>query len=236
MKTTATTILLVLAMVAGALAQDLGEMYDKGLELFENNRFKDAENIFTEIIRQDSGFTEALVFRALSKHSLQDYNSALQDFELAIYNNPFDTLVYLMKADLETDMELYEAAIVDYSNAIALSPEDAELYRSRGNLYYFLDHYLLSGQDFQEASKLSPGDASDYFYIGVSKNNLGLYRDALKYLSTAISLAPDDAVIYFQRGIAYEAVADIEEACDDWRKAKALGLEDIEDVLQQNCK
>lgn len=235
MKTTATTIWLVLAMIANVAAQNLEEMYARGLDLFENNRFKDAENVFTEIIKRDSSVTEAFVFRALSKHSLQDYSSALQDFEMALYNNPFDTLVYLMKADLETDMDLYEAAIVDYSNAIALNPEDAEFYRSRGNLYYFLDHYLLSAQDFQEASKLSPGDASDYFYIGVSKNNLGLYKDALKYLSTATSLAPDDAVIYFQRGIAYEATGNLEKACDDWRKAKELGLENIDDVLQ-TCK
>ena len=236
MKTVVTTLLLTFVLIAGSSAQNLDEMYAQGLDFFENNRFKDAENIFTRLIKVDSGFTEAYVFRALSKQSLQDFNSALHDFEMAIYSNPFDTLVYLMKADLETDMQLYEAAIVDYSNAIALNPGDADIYRSRGNLYYFLDQYLLSTLDFQEASKLSPGDASDYFYIGVSKNNIGLYKDALKYLSTAISLVKDDAVIYFQRGIAYQATENIEAACDDWRKAKELGMEDIDEVLQQNCK
>ncbi|QNI87726.1 hypothetical protein SynROS8604_01083 [Synechococcus sp. ROS8604] len=41
---------------------------------------------------------------------------------------------------------------------------------------------------------------------------------------------------YLYRGVAYASVNKTELSCNDWKKAKELGVEDVQDLLDKHCQ
>lgn len=236
MRLISVCIIFLLAAADTFGQSDKESIFQEAYQKYEKGQYRDAVAGFSGAIKIDSLFLEAFVFRGLANQALKSYRNALDDYLKAIAIAPKDTMLYLMKADLEAEIGESLPAIIDYSTAIALDPENAEIYRSRASQYYLLNHYILALEDYRKAISLDPVEATDFFSAGICLNMIEEYEDAIGFFSVAAMLEPEEPAIYYNRGISYSSAAMIAEACADWQKASDLGFEDARQLSDKYCK
>jgi tetratricopeptide (TPR) repeat protein len=114
-------------------------------------------------------FSQAYYGRALSYASLQDFERALADTEIALATAP-DNAAYLegvhtLRAEMHIQREEYDAAVEDYTAIIALNPTP-DSYAQRALLRLSLDELDTAYADLTEAIALADQEPVLYFYRG----------------------------------------------------------------------
>lgn len=61
------------------------------------------------------------------------------------------------------------------------------------------------------------------------------YELALQYYNLALENRPDEKDHLYKRGICKQKLGNLEGACDDWRKVKALGGDEADTMLEKFC-
>lgn len=91
--------------------------------------------------------------------------------------------------------------------------------------------------DFSTALEMSPDFAEAYHARGLLLGKeFHKYNKAIKDFSKAIKLKPDYAEAYYNRGVTYRILDDIKNSCEDWKKAKELGYEEADVLIEKYCK
>ena len=62
------------------------------------------------------------------------------------------------------------------------------------------------------------------------------FKIKIEELSDAIKADPENPHNYAARGDLKKFLGDVEGACADWKKAKELGLKNLEVAIEKNCK
>ena len=146
---------------------------------------------FTEALRHDPNYGEALINRGLAHLLKADYDRAVQDFTAAIQLQPSSDL-FANRALAHFNKAEYDRAIQDYTEAIRFSSSDPELFNYRGASYASLRDYDRAIQDYDQAIRLKP-------HYPMALNNRGWaysqkgdrVRAIADYLS-ALKLKPED--------------------------------------------
>jgi len=86
-----------------------------------------------------------------------------------------------------------------------------------------------------EAIELDENNFEAYFYKAASILNDEKYKDGIDFLNFAIDKFPDYGILYKQRAEAKSILDDRNGACQDWKKAHDLGVENLSDRLR-HCK
>ena len=86
--------------------------------------------------------------RGITNSRLQDFHSAIQDFDKAIELEPKRPTSYYNRGLTKYKMKDYEKALLDYDKAIELDSSNAKYYRSRAKCYK-----ALSGQETDSVKK-----------------------------------------------------------------------------------
>lgn len=99
--------------------------------------------------------------------------------------------------------------------------------------------------EFSKAIELYPnhiGTPGTYFARGIVKNTLKLYDEAINDFSKSIELGyklkDDESVIsisYNSRGNSKGLKGDLKGACKDWIRARELGFEGLDNLIQKYC-
>ena len=105
----------------------------------------------------------------------------------------------------------YAGAIEDFTETIKLKPDYSFAYNNRGNAY-------LKNAN-ADLSKATPD-----------------FEKALADLDKAIQLNPSYGYAYYNRGIVHEFLRQQKAACDDWKKAAELGINNATEIIKQECK
>jgi tetratricopeptide (TPR) repeat protein len=93
--------------------------------------------------------------------------------------------------------------------------------------------YVGAIEDNKAYLKLNPVHHEINYEIGMAYNQLGNYNEALQWLNKVISLKPELAVAYVQRAIAYYELKQLDKAKADARKARQMGVQNIDPRLLQ---
>ncbi|WP_316788912.1 hypothetical protein [Pedobacter frigoris] len=92
----------------------------------------------------------------------------------------------------------------------------------------------------QQEKKYFTSDKAIPSYFEGNKANLaynnGNYELALHYYNLALGSKPDDKEQLYKRGICKQKLGNLNGACEDWRKVKALGGEEANALLEKFCK
>ncbi|GAB3203324.1 tetratricopeptide (TPR) repeat protein [Pontibacter aydingkolensis] len=169
--------------------------------------YEDALKEYTEAIRKDPNFTQALRERA------------------ALYT----LLSYSQKNINDKNRQLREAH-ADYSVLISNNPNIAEHYKLRSTTRIQLNELNDALSDLEQAIKLDPKNATRYydkaiFLIDNKEDLVGAYSS----LSTAIDLDSTYAQAYFKRGfIEHKHFTDVSKAAKDFSKALKYELSDFD--------
>jgi tetratricopeptide (TPR) repeat protein len=167
---------------------------------------------------------------------VQNFNTALYDYEKSIQLDPGQPLAYLNRGYIL--FEMAERAFVEkkYSGPVTITWDGMTSEPVKEDEVPLSPDYLRALEDYSMVIKLQPGNAFGYFNRANIKVRLKDYSGAIQDYSKAIDNEPGLAEAYFNRALTLIYLNDTGSACADLSKAGELGLEQAYKVIKQYCK
>jgi tetratricopeptide (TPR) repeat protein len=133
----------------GSTAKD---RYDCGFQYqFVQGNYEAAIREYTEALRLDPGYLDALNNRGIAYRRTHDPDSAIRDFSEAIRRAPQSVSAYNNRANAHTDKGDANAALADWGAVLEIDPTFADAYYGRAGLRYWQNEMELAIQDFTAA-------------------------------------------------------------------------------------
>ena len=164
----------------------------------------------------DQMSAQELDARGDDKYNNENYQGAIEDYNLAIQLEPDYAEAYYDRAWAKKDSGDNQGAITDYNLAIQLQPDYANAYLGRGIAKANLGDYQGAIADYDQAIELKPNYTEAYKSRGRAKNNIEDYQGAIADYDQAIKLKPGDSGVYNSRGIAKKILGDYQGAIADY--------------------
>lgn len=139
----------------------------------------------TELIKLEPSNSEAFSSRGESKYYLNDFISAILDFNQVILLSPKNIKAYFFRGNAKSMISDYHGAIQDYNILTTLNPNDTQIYLMRGSAKLSLDDNLGAIEDFNKSIALSNNYLA-YLHRAQAKLNLKDYRGAILDLNIVI--------------------------------------------------
>ena len=146
--------------------------------------------------------------RGNTKGSLGDHEEAIKDYKKTIQLQPKHINAYGNLALAQKDLGFYQEAIRTFDKALSIDPRHSNNFRMRGNIKYELKKYKEAIIDFDKALSIPSKVADDKAW------REGVHADA-----------------YYDRAYAYVGLEKYEAACKDFEKAKSLGKNLSEQIV-----
>ena len=144
------------------MSEDLEELDQLGLLLFQNKKWDEAIEVCTEIIRLENDperKAAAYTGRGIAYNFKGDPDRAIANCDKAIELYPQGSAAYSTRSVAYHAKKDYDRALADCDKAIALNPQDAAAYGSRGLAYVIKGDYDRTFADCDKAIALNPQDA-----------------------------------------------------------------------------
>jgi tetratricopeptide (TPR) repeat protein len=168
---------------------DANEWLEKGLDHAYKERWMEAIDAFTRVMKLNPDLAAAYTDRGYVYAHLGNYQKAINDHTKAIELKPDLALAYYNRAIVRDKSGNYQHAIKDFNRAIDINPDDADVYMMRGNIYGKLGNYHQAIKDQSRAIELKPDLAAAYYNRGVSSLvGLGDEEQGIKDLIIAARL------------------------------------------------
>ncbi len=160
--------------------------------------------------------------RGLTYRNLNDYSSAIADFDRALELDSDYVWAYANRGITYRSNHNYDLALQDFNAAIALEDNLDWVYAARGEVYRHLRNYDLAIQDFNRAIALDPEYASAYGSRGRVYHHLEKFQQSIADFDRAIAIDPERAWFYAQQGENYRDIGQYSHAIELYNQALAL--------------
>lgn len=208
--------------------------YEIGVLFYLRNDIQEAIKFFTysiEIKKDARTFND----RASCYRILGDNDLAIADYIAAIELDPELSFIYNNLASAYRKEGDSKKALSYYSLAISKDASYALAYNNRGSLYIDIDNIEAALSDIEKAISINKDYSLAYNNKGVIFHIKEQYDDALIFFDKAIALDSEYGKAYLNRGITRQIIRDEEGACNDWIKARELGINIANKYLANDC-
>jgi tetratricopeptide (TPR) repeat protein len=106
--------------------------YNEAKSLDEQQRYKEAIDVYDQAIKLDPEFAKAWIGKGLDLNMLNNYDDAIDCLNKAIELDPHDIDAWRWKGTVLRNAGKYGEAIVAYNKAIEIDPEDADVWSRKG--------------------------------------------------------------------------------------------------------
>lgn len=181
------------------------------------------------------GMTKCHLYMGQIDSSLNTVNKAIF-LSQKIEDAPVLSL-QLLKANILSTKDEDDLALKELEDIIKLNPEYASAYVIRARI--LMKKAIISGNK-RAKFEYKIAEKSGMYYLAVpkrykvSKVDQIIVNSALEDIRLALSINPDFAEAYFVQA-EIKMLAGLSDYCQDFLKAKTLGLEDALDLLGQPC-
>jgi tetratricopeptide (TPR) repeat protein len=125
-----------LSVYVDASGAQLSAYFDRGILYLESERYDNAIDDFSKIIKKESTYERAYFYKGIAYYSKKDYANAIDDFSCAIQPGYclsekeycYRGLAYYYQND-------YDKAIIDFGEAIKQNSKFADAYYNLGEVY-----------------------------------------------------------------------------------------------------
>jgi len=149
--------------------------------------------------------------------------------QLRDQNRKQAVLLYLVEAELLTEMGLNPEAMKVYDAALAAYPDDRELLYARGLHGAAMQRLEVVERDLRRLLELEPDHADALNALGYSLADMSdQYAEALELIQRALALKPDEGAILDSMGWVQYRLGNLELALDYLRQASAKLPDDPE--------
>lgn len=130
----------------------------------------------------------------------------------------------------------YEGAIKEYDKIIELDPNNATVYGNRGVIKGILENIKGAVSDTKKAIELEPDNPVHYHSLATVYFNQNKFKKALDFCNQAIQKDASYDIAYYTRARTQLGLKNKEGACQDFKKALELGMQDAQFMIDENCK
>lgn len=202
------------------------DIYEKGLTLFNQERYEEAIAAFEEAINLKPKVAIAWISRGVALERLKLHAEALASHEQAIQLEPDNFLAWYNKGVQLQELGRYQEAIVAHEHALKLQPNDIDtLY----NLGIELEKVANYTQALDAYDRVLRQDAQDSYTLnrrGVVLSALGRNQEAIDAFDRAIQHQPQLAEAWTNRGLTLVNLGKYPEAVTSFTQALSLNPSD----------
>ncbi len=216
-------------------ATEAKAFYEIGVLLFLKNQFEAAINEFNAalLINKDARIYND---RGSCYRMLEKYDKAIEDYLTAIALNHNLAFIYNNLASIYRKQENTDKALNYYNLAIERDANYAVSYNNKGSLLLELGSYPEAKLLIEQAIALDSEYAPAYNNRGVLLHESKKYAKAISDFDLAIKFDPLYGKAYLNRGISKQMIRDEDGACEDWSKAKELGINMVKKYIANDCE
>lgn len=164
----------------------------------------------------------------MSKYRLKQYEAALTDFNLAVKLNPDSATNFLNRGLCYYGLGKFDKALEDFTKAADLEPNRPIFTYNKGLALYSQEKHQQAFDEFTKAIKLNSNYYEAYLYRAYACEGLGQPKSAIYDYGQAIRVKPSEGLAYYRSGLLKQEGGDSNGACNDFKKAAELGIEDAE--------
>ncbi|MEW6067103.1 MAG: tetratricopeptide repeat protein [Nitrospirota bacterium] len=226
--------------------QRMQELYERGLQLFEEGKYSEAEVILKDIVSANPQYADILNKLGIISHLKGNLENAAKYFERAIKLNPNYTEASLNLSITYNEMGEFGKAQEVFSMAAqrahptpsAIDPfvagKLANEHYKIGNIYLDFGMNDEAIQEYEKALKLRPALADVHTKLGIALRNKGLIEDAIAHFTKAKEKNPGYGPAWIQLGLSYYIKGLPGLAFEEWEKAleNNPGLKEAEAYLR----
>lgn len=197
----------------------------RGILYYDAGEYQTALSDFNRALAYKDSSHLTLFHKGLTLIKLEREEDALLAFKKANQQNPFhpQTLGYIGFYQLQAGNT--KAAIVSFDQALAVDSTLLMVRLNRGTAYYKLGKLEKAITDMEQVIKAEPFHPVCLSNLGLALCQVNRIEEGLAYLDQALSMAPNLAEAWYNRGLARYARGELQDAMDDFRKAKSLKSE-----------
>lgn len=216
-------ILLFALSLSSCTQMKIDKLNKKGMELFEQKKFKAANQVFSEILSLDKDFLPAYFNRAISNSFLSQNAKALKDLNHIIKIQGYSEEALLNRAIIFENLGKYSEAIKDYDQILEVNPHHLQALHYKGISLYYIGDFNAAIKEYDTAIKNGLDVSGVYYNKGVSLDCLNKYKEAINCYSKAIKIDKKFKQAIYARGVAYFNIKDSRLAKANLEYAKKLG-------------
>jgi tetratricopeptide (TPR) repeat protein len=131
------------------------DLSNKGIELMQQGRLKEAIDYFDKTLAIDPSFAEILSMKGMVLQTMGRLDEALECYTNAIDINPEILDAYNNMGIILKNQGKYKEAIECYDKALKVCP-DVNAWQNKGNAYYLMGKSEIALKCFEEVLKLDP--------------------------------------------------------------------------------
>ncbi|MBW2094098.1 MAG: tetratricopeptide repeat protein [Deltaproteobacteria bacterium] len=183
------------------LAPDTGDAYlNRAIAYLKQGiDYEAAEKDLTLYIGMHAGDYRGHLYRAIALSYMEQYDTALREYEEAIQLNPSEISAYYNRGNTYLKVGDVASALDDYTRVITMNGVEGDVYYNRGIAYVRIGEMEKALDDFTRSIESYPLDAETYLRRGWIHARLGNESLAIRDWEHAQSLGNETAAKYLER-------------------------------------
>ncbi len=216
------------APVASVLAEPAVVSFDghlawleRGDDLFQRQRYKEAIVVYDRVIQAKPNDDVAWFKRGMALENLKRYDDAAASYDRVVQLHPDDYLAWYKRGSVFVHLQQYEQALASFDRVVQLQPDNYWAWHDRGKVLEQLQQPEEAVAAYDRAVQLKPD-----FELGIESRkqvlsqlrrvdtlyHLQHYDEALAACERSIQLNPTDSLAWFMQGMALENLKRYEDA------------------------
>jgi len=222
------------------------EMFKEALDLVDEEKYDEAESLYTDIIeefetplsrlygRGSNLLARAYNMRGQMRLNLERPEDALNDFSKAINLVPdkpeywyYKGISYQMIGDMKLQdavkaRQFYASALQSFENALILDSSDPQLYQKRAESLVFMGEHQQALSNFKKASALNPFDPDLKTKLALEQIQCGDVKSGGKLLEKTLFFAPGNPQTNLAVAALYWQYGRLAESADLFQSAVSM--------------
>jgi len=190
----------------------LDAMMSFGNIMYSKERFMDAVDLYSGVLRIDRDSAPAYVMMGNAQARMNQLEDATKSYREAIRIKPDDDMAHNDLANILLLQHKFEEAIGEYSEALRVNPQSVQ---AQKNLTLAQGRKKMLEQktlQLQVALKTDPDSIDILSALAAHYADQGRYEDAISNLKKAATLAPGNPGIYYNIACMYSRLNRVEES------------------------
>lgn len=201
------------------------EWYNKGTQLKNESKAKEALAAFKEAVKLKSDYKEAIYEMGWCQNDLKDYVGAIASLTKARSLWPEIAKVHFELGYAFEKINSPDSAINNYNQCLQISNTYSGAYRQLGYIYYNKNDYETAFNHFLKFEEFAKNPINDYYYWyrkGLLQNAMKQYEASKPSLNKSLELKTDYINTYLELGFACKNLKQDDDAIAWYQKAMEI--------------
>ncbi len=194
------------------LASKSSEIYNQAIQYYKNNKLKEAEKLFNQILKKLPNHFETIFYLSQILIKLKNFTEAKILCKKAIKYNPDFAPSHHNLGQVFKELGDNKQAIECYIKAIKLQPNLIASYNNLGNVYKELGDNNKAEKSFLNIIKLQPNSFVAYNNLGIIYQEIKKYNKAIENFKKSIKIKSNFYMAHYNLGKSYKALGKYREA------------------------